>query len=63
MALQFLGATREVTGSCYLVSTCTTKALVECGLFRVFLRGLSKLIADGDCANFGILLGGETGLG
>ncbi len=34
MKLQFLGATREVTGSCYLLSLGNTKILIECGLIQ-----------------------------
>ncbi|GAW91857.1 MBL fold metallo-hydrolase RNA specificity domain-containing protein [Calderihabitans maritimus] len=32
--LQFLGAARTVTGSCYLVDTGRSKFLVDCGLFQ-----------------------------
>ncbi|HSH42104.1 MAG TPA: MBL fold metallo-hydrolase, partial [Arenicellales bacterium] len=34
MKLQFLGATREVTGSCYLLTCGDAKILVECGLIQ-----------------------------
>jgi len=34
MQLQFLGATREVTGSCYLLTTSRAKILIECGLLQ-----------------------------
>lgn len=34
MRITFLGATREVTGSCYLVETNQTKILVDCGMFQ-----------------------------
>lgn len=39
MKLQFIGATRTVTGSKYLLSTNTTQVLVDCGLFQ----GLKQL--------------------
>jgi len=32
--LQFLGATRQVTGSCYLIQTSRTRILLECGMFQ-----------------------------
>ena len=34
MKLQFLGAAREVTGSCYLVDTGDVRFLVDCGMFQ-----------------------------
>lgn len=34
MKITFCGATRMVTGSCYLVETANTKVLVDCGLFQ-----------------------------
>lgn len=34
MRLTFLGAAREVTGSCYLVETDSVKFLVDCGMFQ-----------------------------
>lgn len=34
MKLTFLGAAREVTGSCYLVETKRTRVLVDCGMFQ-----------------------------
>ena len=34
MKLTFLGAAREVTGSCYLVEAAGTRFLVDCGLFQ-----------------------------
>ncbi len=34
MRLTFLGAAREVTGSCYLVETDRVKFLVDCGMFQ-----------------------------
>lgn len=34
MKIRFLGATRTVTGSCYLVSTERARFLVDCGLFQ-----------------------------
>ena len=34
MKVTFYGATREVTGSCYLVETDTTKILIDCGMFQ-----------------------------
>jgi metallo-beta-lactamase family protein len=32
--LTFHGATRQVTGSCYLLETARTRVLIECGLFQ-----------------------------
>jgi metallo-beta-lactamase family protein len=32
--LQFLGATRQVTGSCYLLQTTQSRILLECGMFQ-----------------------------
>ncbi len=32
--LQFLGATQNVTGSCYLLEVDANKILVDCGLFQ-----------------------------
>jgi metallo-beta-lactamase family protein len=32
--LSFLGATRQVTGSCYLLSTARSRILIECGMFQ-----------------------------
>ncbi len=32
--LTFLGAAREVTGSCYLVETADTRFIVDCGMFQ-----------------------------
>lgn len=34
MRITFFGATREVTGSCYLVETAKTRILVDCGMFQ-----------------------------
>jgi metallo-beta-lactamase family protein len=34
MNLSFYGATREVTGSCYLVETKSMRILVDCGMFQ-----------------------------
>lgn len=34
MKLSFHGATREVTGACYLLDTGTQKILIDCGLFQ-----------------------------
>ena len=34
MKIAFLGATREVTGSCYLVEAGRTRLLVDCGMFQ-----------------------------
>lgn len=34
MQISFYGATREVTGSCYLVQTSHTRILVDCGMFQ-----------------------------
>lgn len=34
MHIQFCGASREVTGSCYLLDTGTKKILVDCGMFQ-----------------------------
>ena len=34
MKLTFLGAAREVTGSCYLLETAERRFLVDCGMFQ-----------------------------
>jgi len=34
MNLSFLGATREVTGSCYLLESSAAKIIVDCGMFQ-----------------------------
>lgn len=34
MQITFLGAAREVTGSCFLIETTTTRFLVDCGMFQ-----------------------------
>ncbi len=50
MKITFLGATRTVTGSKYLISTDTKKILVDCGLFQGYkelrLRNWNKLPFD-----------------
>ena len=32
--LTFIGATRQVTGSCYLLETAESTILLECGLYQ-----------------------------
>lgn len=32
--LQFIGATRQVTGSCYLLTTRSSRVLLECGMYQ-----------------------------
>ncbi|MFH1708189.1 MAG: MBL fold metallo-hydrolase [Planctomycetota bacterium] len=34
ISLKFLGATRNVTGSCYLLETATARVIVDCGLYQ-----------------------------
>ena len=34
MNLTFLGAAREVTGSCFLIETADTRFLVDCGMVQ-----------------------------
>ncbi len=34
MKVTFLGAAREVTGSCYLIETETARFMVDCGMFQ-----------------------------
>lgn len=34
MKIQFIGGVRSVTGSCYLITTESTKILVDCGMFQ-----------------------------
>lgn len=34
MKLSFLGAAREVTGSCFLVKTANVRFLVDCGMHQ-----------------------------
>lgn len=33
-SLQFIGAARQVTGSCHLLSTSTTRILLDCGMYQ-----------------------------
>ena len=33
-SLQFIGATQQVTGSCYLLTTSSSRVLLECGMFQ-----------------------------
>lgn len=33
-SLKFIGATRQVTGSCYLLETATSSVLLECGMYQ-----------------------------
>ena len=40
--LQFLGATRQVTGSCYLLETASARVLLECGMVQGEARTRSK---------------------
>lgn len=50
MHIQFLGAAREVTGSCFLVETGAVRFLVDCGMFQggreAYRRNLSALSFD-----------------
>jgi len=34
MEIQFFGAARTVTGSCFSITTNQTKILVDCGMFQ-----------------------------
>ena len=38
MRLTFLGATHEVTGSCYYLEAAGKKFLVDCGMERIFMK-------------------------
>lgn len=42
MRISFLGAAREVTGSCFLVDTGSLRFLVDCGLFQGGSEALTK---------------------
>ena len=46
MKLSFLGAAGEVTGSCYLVETATSRFLVDCGMFQGGREADEKNYAD-----------------
>lgn len=58
MKITFLGATRTVTGSCYLVENDTVKFLVDCGLFQgedVYERNYEKFDFDPKGIDFVVL--------
>ncbi len=59
MHITFLGATREVTGSCFLVETAAVKFLVDCGMFQggheASLRNRQPFAFDPEAIDFVLL--------
>ncbi|MCK4431223.1 MAG: MBL fold metallo-hydrolase, partial [Candidatus Aminicenantes bacterium] len=58
MRLKFLGATRQVTGSCYFIEAEGLRLLIDCGLYqeRAFLeRNWKKLPVPPDQIDFLLL--------
>ena len=49
MKLRFLGAAREVTGSCYLVETGEVRFLVDCGMFQGGHEAVEKNLSGLNC--------------
>ena len=65
MNITFLGAARDVTGSCYLVETADTRLLVDCGMVQgrreAPARNRTPFAFDPESINFVLLTHANTG--
>jgi len=52
MKIQFVGANRQVTGSCYFLETGGLRLLIDCGLYQNRLASLAQLLQSTPSSTF-----------